>query len=142
MSERLDDAEVLSSRLFSALLTNPKWLADVLASDVVFVAAHSQGCIVATHLLARLIEQRHLDSSRTRVALLAMCGIHQGPFSHLRSSLATYYFNTFETPAAKELFEFQNSKSAVSMMYAASLRIIVNAGVKVSEGLRGARCQT
>jgi hypothetical protein len=60
-----------------------------------------------------------------------MCGIHHGPFTHLRSSVASYYLNTFETPAAKELFEFQNSKSPVSMMYAAALRIVVSAGVKV-----------
>lgn len=114
------------------MLNHPTWLADVLSADVVFIAAHSQGCIVATHLLARLIEQRHLNTTRTKVALLAMCGIHQGPFAHLRGSVATYYFNTFETPAAKELFEYQNSKSPVSLMYAAALRIMINAGVKVS----------
>jgi hypothetical protein len=122
----------LSLRSFSSLLSNPKWLADVLSANVVFIAAHSQGCVVATHLLARLIEQRHLDPKRSKIALLAMCGIHHGPFAHLRGSLANYYFNTFETPAAKELFEYQNSKSPVSMMYASSLRIVVNAGVKVS----------
>ncbi|UZJ52912.1 hypothetical protein CBS101457_002232 [Exobasidium rhododendri] len=119
------------NKSFSTLLNNPKWLTDLLSSDAVFLAAHSQGSVVATHLLARLIEQRHLDPRRTKIALLAMCGIHHGPFTHLRSSVASYYLNTFETPAARELFEFQNSKSPVSMMYAAALRIVINAGVKL-----------
>ncbi|MCO5556073.1 hypothetical protein L7F22_009617 [Adiantum nelumboides] len=124
VSDRVDKS-------FSSLLSNPKWVKDLLDSDAIFVAAHSQGSIVATHLLARLVEQRHLNLRRSRIALLCMCGIHNGPFAHLKGSITSYYMNTFETPAAKELFEFQNGHSPVSRLYAASLRIILAAGIKL-----------
>ncbi|PWN38043.1 uncharacterized protein FA14DRAFT_109784, partial [Meira miltonrushii] len=124
VSDRVDKS-------FASLLSNPKWVKDLLDSDAIFVAAHSQGSVVATHLLARLVEQRHLNLRKSRISLLCMCGIHNGPFAHLRGSITSYYMNTFETPAAKELFEFQNGHSAVSRLYAASLRIVLAAGIKL-----------
>lgn len=123
VSERVDKS-------FATLISNPEWVASILSSDAVFVAAHSQGSIVATHLLARLIEQHHIDPQYSKIVLLCMCGIHNGPFAHLRGNVTGYYLNTFETPAAKELFDYQSGQSSSSMLYAASLRIILNAGVK------------
>lgn len=60
-----------------------------------------------------------------------MCGIHHGPFAHLKSSVASSYIQYFETSAAAELFDFQSSNAAVSQHYAAALRIIATAGVKI-----------
>ena len=98
---------------------------------MLFVAAHSQGCVVATHLLARLIEQDALLAPRARIALLAVAGIHHGPFGSLRSGISHYYLNAFESPAASQLFEFSSSTSACSQQYAAAQRIVLAAGVKV-----------
>lgn len=117
-------------RLFSELLSRPEWVKDIASADAMFVAAHSQGAIVSTHLLARLIEQRHLDTRKTKVCLLAMCGIHHGPFAHLRSTVTSSFINYFETAAAKELFEFQSSNAQVSKHYVSSLNIALKAGVK------------
>lgn len=126
VSERVD-------KLFAALLGNQKHVQAIAEADALFIAAHSQGSIVATHLLARLIEQGHVNARETRTALLAMCGIHHGPFPHLSTNtISSYYLNTFETPAAKELFEFQTSSTSVSQQYQAALKIIIGAGVKVS----------
>lgn len=126
VSERVD-------KLFAALLGNQKHVKAIAEADALFVAAHSQGSVVATHLLARLIEQGHVNVRTTRTALLAMCGIHHGPFPHLSTNaISSYYLNMFETPAAKELFEFQTSSTSVSQQYQAALKIIISAGVKVS----------
>ncbi|KAN0065091.1 hypothetical protein ACQY0O_001587 [Thecaphora frezii] len=117
-------------RLFSELLNRPHWVKDLAEADAIMVSAHSQGAVVATQLLARLIEQRQVLPERSRICLLAMCGIHHGPFAHLRSTITSSYINYFETAAAKELFDFQSSQSPASAQYTASLKIILDAGVK------------
>lgn len=117
-------------RLFSELISRPNWVNDLKNADAIFLSAHSQGAIVATQLLARLIEQRHVRAQHTRVCLLAMCGIHHGPFAHLKSSITASYINYFETAAAKELFEFQSSSTAVAKQYTAALKIVLDAGAK------------
>ncbi|KAJ1018907.1 hypothetical protein NDA16_004710 [Ustilago loliicola] len=117
-------------RLFAELISRPNWVHDLKNCDALFLSAHSQGAIVATQLLARLIEQRHVKAEHTRICLLAMCGIHHGPFAHLRSSVTASYINYFETAAAKELFEFQSSTTALAQQYTAALKIILDAGAK------------
>uniref|UniRef100_V5EST2 YMC020W-like alpha/beta hydrolase domain-containing protein n=2 Tax=Kalmanozyma brasiliensis (strain GHG001) TaxID=1365824 RepID=V5EST2_KALBG len=117
-------------RLFSELISRPNWVNDLKNADAVFLSAHSQGAIVATQLLARLIEQRHILAESTRICLLAMCGVHHGPFAHLKSSITASYINYFENAAAKELFEFQSSSTAAAKQYTAALKIILDAGVK------------
>lgn len=117
-------------RLFAELISRPHWVNDLKNADAVFLSAHSQGAIVATQLLARLIEQRHVQAENTRMCLLAMCGIHHGPFAHLKSSITASYINYFETAAAKELFEFQSSTTAIAQRYTAALKIVLDAGAK------------
>ncbi|KAK0559064.1 hypothetical protein OC844_004679 [Tilletia horrida] len=117
-------------RLSVSLLSNPAWVKDLHEADAIFFSAHSQGTIVGTELLARLIEQKHIQPERTRVCLLAMAGIHEGPFPHLQSAIMSAYLNYFETAAARELFEFMTSTNSVAESYAAALRIVLNAGVK------------
>ena len=97
-------------RLYTNLLANHEWINDLHAADAILVATHSQGCIVSTHLLDRLIHDKHIKTSRTsdllasasaalspggmslaapraqRVCCLALCGIHLGPLRYLSSS--------------------------------------------------------
>ncbi|CDS00207.1 hypothetical protein [Sporisorium scitamineum] len=117
-------------RLFSELISRPNWVNDLKTADALFLSAHSQGAVVATQLLARLIEQRIVRAEHTRICLLAMCGIHHGPFAHLKSSITASYINYFETAAAKELFDFQSSSTAVAKQYTAALKIVLDAGAK------------
>ncbi len=97
-------------RLYTNLTANGEWMNDLHAADAILVATHSQGSIVSTHLLDRLIREKHIKTSRTsdllasasaalapggtssagpsaqRVCCLALCGIHLGPLRYLSSS--------------------------------------------------------
>ncbi|KAI9060371.1 hypothetical protein FKP32DRAFT_1595452 [Trametes sanguinea] len=99
------------SRVYNHLVNNEEWMEDLHAADVIFVASHSQGAIISTHLIDRLIEDGHILTSRSvdvlaksaaaiaaggssavptaqaqRVCLLALCGIHLGPLRYLKTS--------------------------------------------------------
>ena len=91
-------------------MANSEWIDDIHSADAILVATHSQGSIVSTHLLDRLIREKHIKTSRTsdllasasaalapggtssaapsaqRVCCLALCGIHLGPLRYLSSS--------------------------------------------------------
>ena len=98
-------------RLYSSLISNQEWMDDLREADVLFVATHSQGSVVSTHLLDRLIQDKliytrpedapisaedsfpsdvgiSMPSERKlqRVCCLALCGIHLGPLRYLSSS--------------------------------------------------------
>jgi hypothetical protein len=98
-------------RLYDSLTSNKEWMEDLHEADAIFVATHSQGSIVSAHLLDRLIQEKHIRTSRLadllasataavtsaggsvhaprppqRVCCLALCGIHLGPLRYLNSS--------------------------------------------------------
>ncbi|WVQ95861.1 hypothetical protein IAU59_002960 [Kwoniella sp. CBS 9459] len=159
-------------RLYKAYLSNPAWINDLRRADAIFFAAHSQGCIVTTHLISRMIAQGHIRTSENaeavarcewafgpigvvpdeprrgrrgasvhlqgsegghqKVAMLAMCGVHLGPlYSISTSSVIQPYLQWFENAAARELFEFQDSASAVSQAYQKALSMILENEVRV-----------
>ena len=104
-------------RLYAGLLGNREWMDDIHAADAILVSTHSQGSIVSTHLLDRLIGDEHIRTARNSVVLapagsfpsasgmdtapaprpqkvccLAMCGIHLGPLRYLSTPLIQPYF--------------------------------------------------
>ncbi|KAJ3729015.1 hypothetical protein DFJ43DRAFT_1084315 [Lentinula guzmanii] len=138
-------------KLYSNLLANESWVDDLHNADVVFIATHSQGSVVSTHLIDRLIRDRHIRTMKNaasepisdlgtnmvplppqRVCCLCLCGIHLGPLRYLStSSLLQPYIQYFESAAARELFEFQNTESDVSKAYVQSLRNVLHNEVKM-----------
>ncbi|KAI3629127.1 hypothetical protein CBS9595_000199 [Malassezia furfur] len=116
---------------FDAITGNEAWVQALREADAVLVAAHSQGAVVATLLVHRLLREGVVDARRARVCVLSMCGIYQGPFVHLQSTLASSYINYFETRAARELFAFQTSDSAVSVQHRDAYAANLAAGVKM-----------
>ncbi|KAI0365846.1 hypothetical protein BV20DRAFT_953453 [Pilatotrama ljubarskyi] len=145
------------SRVYNHLVNNEEWMEDLHAADVIFVASHSQGAIISTHLIDRLIEDGHILTSRSvdtlaksaasiaaggaaavpttqaqKVCLLALCGIHLGPLRYLKtSSLLQPYIQYVENAAARELFEFQDTQSKLSKNYIGALRNVMDHGAKV-----------
>ena len=103
---------------------------DLHAADAILVATHSQGSIVSTHLLDRLIQENHIRTSRStdllgsasaamvsaggsvvmplppqRVCCLALCGIHLGPLRYLNtSSLLQPYIQVCRGVAGRRLW--------------------------------------
>ncbi|TFY54945.1 hypothetical protein EVG20_g9498, partial [Dentipellis fragilis] len=138
-------------KLYGSLTGNTEWMDAVHAADAIIVATHSQGSIVSTHFLDRLIQEKHIKTSRVvddivaaatgnlfapprpqRVCCLALCGIHLGPLRYLSSSsLLQPYIQYFESTAARELFEFQNTESEVSKDYVKALRNVLDHGTKM-----------
>ncbi|KIY67777.1 hypothetical protein CYLTODRAFT_352508 [Cylindrobasidium torrendii FP15055 ss-10] len=134
-------------RLYKALVDNEEWMKDLHEADAVLIATHSQGSVVSTHLLSRLIEEGHIMTALSarampdelvgvrkvqRVCCLALCGIHLGPLRYLSSSsLLSPYFQYLENQAARELFEFQNTDNEVSKAYVASLTKVLAHGTKM-----------
>lgn len=140
-------------KLYQNLIGNKEWMEDVQNADVIFFASHSQGSIVSTHILDRLIADGHIrtaprDLTATaiaaasgstsitrppqRVCCLALCGIHLGPLRYLStSSLVLPYIQYFESIAARELFEFQDTDSQISRDYVKALRNVLDNGVKM-----------
>jgi hypothetical protein len=143
-------------KLYKNLQSNRDWMDDLHTADVIFIATHSQGSIVSAHLLDRLIRDGHVKTFRSisaggssqslasgsadivpkvqpqRICCLALCGIHLGPLRYLStSSLLQPYFQYFESAAARELFEFQDTESEVSKHYVAALTNIMHHGAKM-----------
>lgn len=102
------------ARLYNSLMSREEWIEALNTSDRVFIVSHSQGCIVSTMLLSRLINEGEVNG--TRCAMLQMCGVSQGPFVSLYNSLTSAYLY-LETAAARELFEFQKPNSQQSKDY-------------------------
>jgi len=49
-------------RVYQHLLSSEEWVNDIHAADVIFVSAHSQGSIVSTHLVDRLIRDGYVTT--------------------------------------------------------------------------------
>ncbi|KAF8801748.1 hypothetical protein BYT27DRAFT_7226663 [Phlegmacium glaucopus] len=157
--------ETRVERLYNNLKANDDWMTDLHEADAIIVSTHSQGSIVSTHLLNRLIQDNHIITARNqqhqqlamslgtgaetflsaiglpeeisrrsvqRVCCVALCGTHLGPLRYLSSStLVGPYIQYFESTAARELFEFQNTESAVSKAYVQALQNVLDHGIKM-----------
>lgn len=82
-----DDARIDSTRsVYSDLKINESWMNDLYGADVVMLATHSQGSIVSTHLLDRLIRDNHIitpqnQSSANSVVQVVRTGAGLSPLT-------------------------------------------------------------
>ena len=87
------------------------------SADAILFATHSQGSIVTTHLVDRLISDGHIRTPKTsildsalsrpapKVIVLALCGIHNGPLLYLNtSSIVNPYIQVKLCPFAAFIF--------------------------------------
>lgn len=105
------------------------WISHIHNADFIFFAAHSQGTPVAVHLLARLVEEGHVDGKH--IALLGMAGISLGPMSGLDQKLVMRAYSSIESDSLSELFQFQDPDSFQSRKYLDSLRTIIAHNSKI-----------
>lgn len=109
-----------------------KWKKELNDADFIFVAAHSQGCVVSIILLAKLIEMGILNNPiKKRIGLLGMAGINNGPFYGVDKSFFMKAYSAIEHDSLMELFELTKFSSPQSLAYKKSIQVIVNANVKI-----------
>ncbi|KAJ3303152.1 hypothetical protein HDV03_004140 [Kappamyces sp. JEL0829] len=99
----------------------------VMEADLVVFSAHSQGSPVSAILMQRLFKEKIVNPLVQRTGILAMAGISHGPFPHLKSSVIIKYV---ETERAKELFDFNDPTSTVSVAYREAMNDILTAGCR------------
>lgn len=115
---------------FTEILT--KWKSELNDADFIFVASHSQGCVVSIMLLAKLIKMGILKNPLTkRIGILGMAGINNGPFYGVDKSFLMKAYSAIENESLTELFELTKFSSPQSLAYKESIQIIINANVKI-----------
>ena len=116
--------------LHAALLSMDKAKLQRLSSaDLVLIAAHSQGSIVAGLLLQRMLQNKLVGSRPAQqLCLLTMAGVHHGPFPTLRTHIM---HRLVEIASTQELFELNENDSIVSRNYHAALNDFLNRGGKM-----------
>ena len=84
---------IKTPRLYANLKANPEWISDLHNADAIIVATHSQGSIVSTHLLDRLVRDGHIVTSRNQdqdqnqQKLMMPVGLGVGPVEMFPSSM-------------------------------------------------------
>lgn len=115
---------------FLEILT--KWEQELNEADFVFIAAHSQGCVVSIILLAELIKRGILKNAICkRVGILGMAGVNNGPFYGIDKTLFMKAYSAIEHDSLLELFELNKFNSPQSVAYKQSIQILVNNNVKL-----------
>ncbi|CEP15927.1 hypothetical protein [Parasitella parasitica] len=105
------------NQLYTKLIDNSKWLEAVSSADVVLWATHSQGTPVSIMLLQRFAYLHQL-SWIVKFDITSLTSL----------SFSRQYF---EADAARELFEFMDSNSPISVKFHQSLAYVLKCGTKV-----------
>ena len=71
--------EARVEKLYNNLVNKKDWVEAIRKADAVFIATHSQGALVSTFLLEKLLSEGLTVGSRSM--LLCMAGIMHGPCS-------------------------------------------------------------
>lgn len=108
------------------------WQQELNEADFIFIASHSQGCVVSIILLAQLIKLGILKAPLAkRIGILGMAGINNGPFYGVDKSFFMKAYSAIEHDSLMELFELTKFNSQQSLVYKESMQIIINANVKL-----------
>ncbi|GJN87541.1 hypothetical protein Rhopal_000495-T1 [Rhodotorula paludigena] len=117
------------SKLYNQLVGREEWVQALKMADAVFLATHSQGVVVSTQLIARMLDQGLIAGPQTHLCVSG----EVASLIYLYNSIALApYFNYVESAPARELFEYQNPESVSAIKFLEALRLILNAGVKVT----------
>jgi hypothetical protein len=116
-----------------------KRMDEVRNADIVLFSAHSQGTPVSVFLLNRLLENKEIDTERQTVGMLAMAGIHHGPFPIMRENFIVKFVfssnsnneNDVSGDAGEELFVFNDPHEQITKYYHAALFNVLNSGVRI-----------
>lgn len=137
------DSDTLVDRLYDNLTNNTEWLSalisrlisDGLIQTSATTSPISAAADAATRIVSGIVSPSAANALRSkpqRVCCLALCGVNLGPFAYLqKSSLVMPYIQYFESEAAAELFEFQDTDSQVSKDYVHAVKHVTSHRVKM-----------
>lgn len=109
-----------------------KWEKELNDADFIYIAAHSQGCVVSIILFAKLIKMGVLKNpNNKRIGLLGMAGINNGPFYGSDKTFFMKAYSAIEHNSLNELFELTKFDSKQSITYKESMQTIIDANVKI-----------
>lgn len=100
-------------------------------ADFIFFAAHSQGSVVAIHILAKLI-QDGITNRKQNIGFLAMAGTCLGPMPQMDRTLLVRAISKIEHDSLFELFELQSLDSPLQKAFIEDMSFILHYGVKVT----------
>ncbi|RCK57676.1 hypothetical protein Cantr_06180 [Candida viswanathii] len=109
-----------------------KWEKELNNADFIFIASHSQGCVVSIILLARLIKMGILkDPMHKRIGILGMAGVNNGPFYGVDKSFFMKAYSAIEHESMNELFELNKFDSQQSLAYKEAVQTTIDVNVKI-----------
>ncbi|KAF3989355.1 hypothetical protein FT663_03108 [Candidozyma haemuli var. vulneris] len=109
-----------------------KWERELNEADFIYIASHSQGCVVSIILFAKLIKSGVLKNPNyKRIGLLGMAGINNGPFYGSDKTFFMKAYSAIEHNSLNELFELTKFDSKQSVTYKESMQTIIDANVKI-----------
>ena len=96
---------------YVSLIKNSKTLEQNLKqATTVIIISHSQGCIVSSMLLYKLIQHQIFNPQVQQISMIQMAGIHLGPYPDIEKTIDFY-------KATNELFQFSSIDSLISKQY-------------------------
>lgn len=115
---------------FSNIMT--KWKDELNMADFIFIASHSQGCVVSIILLAHLIQNGILERpAEKRLGILGMAGVNNGPFYGIDKTFFMKAYSAIEHDSLMELFELTKFDSPQSLAYKEAIQTIISVNVKI-----------
>lgn len=109
-----------------------RWEKELNDADFIYIASHSQGCVVSIILFAKLIKMGVLKNPNSkRIGLLGMAGINNGPFYGSDKTFFMKAYSAIEHNSLNELFELTKFDSKQSITYKESMQTIIDANVKI-----------
>lgn len=114
-------------------LITKNWIQTLESSQFIFFVSHGIGSIIAINLLSKLLTEHDsgITSRNKYLGMLCMNGGFLGPFKGLNSRLIIRAFTPIENEIINELFQYQNTKSKLSIQLNNAMDNLIENNVKI-----------
>lgn len=106
------------------------WSQLLSEADFIIFAVHSQGTVVATRILERLLCEEVISKAQ-KTAILGMAGTCLGPMPGMDSTLFGRAITRIEHDSLFELFQLQNIASEQSQKFLKAMSCILKSGTRL-----------
>lgn len=131
----LEGLGTIEDRVQSSLELLKNWSDMINDCDFLFFVGHSQGSIIAIHILAELLSSKssiNLNSHKKRIGLLSMAGPLKGPMPNLASKIVIRAYTKQENNVLQQLTRLGDSQSKEYTELQQSFQVLMDHNVKVT----------